>query len=243
MKLLFEIPGSAEKQESRALARVLQHPVGVCRRCCAKAHCLRQVWCLITVLKWSKARKERMRPRKWAPSWNPLAGPPPSQGSLCVSLLRSMSHRGLQPDPALCEGTATAMVPSGTFPPPTSLLKPLNPTSILKYSESLQRGERNINSEETDGAIIKSSLSPYFFPLLLLFRTASPKADPACTPHVHFEPARWSKGRAENPSELMALIWWPDKAQIKNQLLGNKDKPWLLSKRTHKSEHLLLALL
>lgn len=27
----------------------------------------------------------------------------------------------------------------------------------------LQRGERNINSEETDGAIIKSSLSSYFF--------------------------------------------------------------------------------
>lgn len=47
MKLLFEISGSDEKYESRALARALQHAAGACPRCCAEAHCLRQVWTLI----------------------------------------------------------------------------------------------------------------------------------------------------------------------------------------------------
>lgn len=113
----------------------------------------------------------------------------------------------------------------------------------IPFSKLLQKVEKNINNKETDGAIIKSPLYSYLFPLLWPIKTASPKAYHVCTPHVSSLPARSLKERTKNLLELMALIWWPDKALTKNQLLGDGDKPWLPSKRTHKSKHLLLALL
>lgn len=64
--------GQLKESESRALARVLWDSGGACPRYCAKSHCPGQGWTLSKNFKWSKARKKRMRPRKWAPSWNSL---------------------------------------------------------------------------------------------------------------------------------------------------------------------------
>lgn len=74
----------------------------------------------------------------------------------------------------------------------------------------LQRGERNINSEETDGAIIKSSLSSCFFSHCFRFSGLLPQKQIVLALHMFTLCLfRWSKGRAENLSELMAPIWWP----------------------------------
>lgn len=67
-----------------------------------------------------------------------------------------------------------------------SLLEPslLQHPSLAQLSESLQRGERNINSQETDGAIIKSSRSSYFFPHCFCFSGQLPQKQIVLTLHM-----------------------------------------------------------
>lgn len=78
-----------------------------------------------------------------------------------------------------CSPWMDTMEPSGTTPP---TLKPSVQHHCREGRGMWQRGDRWCHNKIL-------SLSPYFSPLLLLFRTAPPKADRACSPHVRSVPA------------------------------------------------------